>query len=123
MSEKLWVSPAEAARLCGVTRQTIYNQISDGRLPSVSDGPRRRLVPVASLTLPTITTGELRYDLDGVLDAVIADLDLDVLIQLRSAAKALPDKNAALQHVAIAACTLDTARYPAVLEIMRKLQP
>ena len=44
----LVVSPAEAARLAGVGRTTIYGAMGSGRLPSLKLG-KRRLITVEAL--------------------------------------------------------------------------
>jgi excisionase family DNA binding protein len=45
---RLAVNPAEAVRLTGLSRSTIYNLLGSGELPSVTVG-RRRLIPVSAL--------------------------------------------------------------------------
>jgi len=39
----------ETARLLGVSRALVYGLLRDGRLRSVAIGPRRRVIPAASL--------------------------------------------------------------------------
>ena len=43
MPERLVVSPAEAAEITGLCRQTIYNLIADGRLRRVKIGRSARI--------------------------------------------------------------------------------
>lgn len=65
--ERLLYTPEEAALALGISRSTLYLLLSDGRLPSVRLGTRRRIEAealrrfVASLetTLPSMVTGSV----------------------------------------------------------------
>jgi putative molybdopterin biosynthesis protein len=41
--EKIYFSPAEVAEILGVTRETIYNGIKSGEIPSYKIGRLRRI--------------------------------------------------------------------------------
>ena len=122
MTNEKWATPAEAARILGVTRQTIYNRLSDGSLPSTVDDKGRRLIRIDDLAPPSPSCERLQYDIKDLLDAVLVDLGIDVVTHLQLASAALPDRPRALHHVALAACDLDTERHSSIIELMQKLQ-
>lgn len=56
MPERIAYSPGEAAQVVGVSRQTIYNWLNDGRLASTKIGRSRRIPATA---LSALVEGDL----------------------------------------------------------------
>ncbi len=46
---KLALTPLEASRLLGISRNLTYKLISDGTIPSIKMGEKRIVIPVAAL--------------------------------------------------------------------------
>lgn len=65
--ERLLYTPEEAALALGISRSTLYLFLSDGRLPSVRVGTRRRITAQAlqrfveslDVTPPSMVTGSV----------------------------------------------------------------
>lgn len=110
-----YVTPAEAARLAGVSRQTIYNRIRDGRLEVHRHGPRLLFIKRDDVT-------DLQTQLDGLFEHLLVDNGDPALIYIKQALNVINDHNAVLYYLSLAACDLDLAEYPAVYDILNDLQ-
>lgn len=102
------VTPAEAAKLCHVTRTTIYTWLKDGRLHATRVGPRKLLIRRADL--PIYSTPPAPPELLDLADvatrtALQAD-DVELAFDLFAAGTALrqtpPDYALAQHHAAMA---------------------